>query len=231
MLGCCKRGQQLRLLPVAGQLPLVGQKLLMDLLDGHLAPQLAVAGTIDRGESRRRRSCPRFRNGPQVPSRLPLPQVPFRIVSMHDLQFPIAFPALFAVCRSRAGRPGRARHEAFAAPCRSIRTRFWRRRCRGPASPRGDSVLEGLQLSGSAIAAAEEFPLDVLPGRAPFPRSRPRPGEPKSDQDQNDRDHRAERQHPIEHQRIDRLGWAFRLPAVCRPPAIAGRGAGRRPPA
>ena len=50
MLGCCKRGQQLGLLPVAGQLPLVGEKLLVDLLDGHLASQLAVAGAIDRGE-------------------------------------------------------------------------------------------------------------------------------------------------------------------------------------
>ncbi len=45
-----ERGQQLGLLPVAGQLPLVGEKLLVDLLDGHLAAQLAVAGAVDHGE-------------------------------------------------------------------------------------------------------------------------------------------------------------------------------------
>ena len=43
-------GQQLGFLPVAGQLPRVGQVLGVDLLDGHLAAQVAVAGAADRGE-------------------------------------------------------------------------------------------------------------------------------------------------------------------------------------
>ena len=49
-VGMLQGGQQLGFLPVAGQLPLVGQVLGMDLLDGHLASQVAVAGTAHRGE-------------------------------------------------------------------------------------------------------------------------------------------------------------------------------------
>ena len=45
-----ERGQQLGLLPVARQLSLVVEKLLMDLLDGDFATQLAVAAAIDGAE-------------------------------------------------------------------------------------------------------------------------------------------------------------------------------------
>ena len=49
-VGVLQRGQQLGLLPVAGQLPRVGQELGVNLLDGHLAAQVAIAGAADRGK-------------------------------------------------------------------------------------------------------------------------------------------------------------------------------------
>ncbi len=45
-----QRGQQLGLLPVAGQLPRIGKVLGVDLLDGHLAAQVAIAGAANRGK-------------------------------------------------------------------------------------------------------------------------------------------------------------------------------------
>ena len=49
-VGVLQRGQELRLLPVAGQLPLVGQEVLMNLLDRDLAAQFAVPRARHRGE-------------------------------------------------------------------------------------------------------------------------------------------------------------------------------------
>ena len=37
-----QRGQQLGLLPIAGQLPWIGQELRVNLFDGHLAAQFAI---------------------------------------------------------------------------------------------------------------------------------------------------------------------------------------------
>ena len=61
-----QRGEQLGLLPIAGQLPRIGQELLMHLLDGHLAPQFAVAGAIDRGEVARGYRVHKFVTGRRV---------------------------------------------------------------------------------------------------------------------------------------------------------------------
>ncbi len=49
-VGVLQRRKQLGLLPVAGQLPRIGQVLGVNLLDGHLAPQVAIAGAADRGK-------------------------------------------------------------------------------------------------------------------------------------------------------------------------------------
>ncbi len=71
-IGVLERGQQLGLLPVARQLPLVGKVLLVDLLDGHAAAQLAVAGPINGGKVAPGQQCRQFRNAGRLPRKTTL---------------------------------------------------------------------------------------------------------------------------------------------------------------